>query len=194
MSAARSTGRRVGLAVAGGLLVAGGAAALAGEPAVAGRLPAGVPTFASGTTWVDPAALDAWRDAGWWTAAVLAVLAVTALLSAVLLVRQARTGTPRRLPLRHAGADLAARALGDAVGERLRTLPGVVRARVRVTGRPADPVLRIALTLADTARPAELVAPHVDMVLAEARAFLAPRPVRAEVRCRVRRGTPPRAR
>ncbi|MFE2526268.1 hypothetical protein ACFXEL_18720 [Streptomyces sp. NPDC059382] len=194
MSAARSIARRVVLAVAGGLLVTGGAAALAAEPAVAGRLPAGVPTFATGTTWVDPGALDAWRAATWWPAAALAALAVTALLSAVLLVRQARTGTLRRLPLRHTGADLAGRALRDAVGERLRIVPGVARARVRVTGRPDDPVLRIALTLEDTARPADVLGSHVAAVLDEARVFLAPRPLPAEVRCRVRRGTPPRAR
>ncbi|GGZ80341.1 hypothetical protein GCM10010371_44840 [Streptomyces subrutilus] len=194
MPRARNAVNRIVLAGAGVLLLAGGAGVLAADPALSSVLPDRVPRFADGSRPVDPAALADWRRLEAWTPGVGAGLLVVALLAAALLLLQARRGRVRRLPLERPGAELSTGALREAVEDGLDAVPGVERASVRITGRPAEPVLRIALDLADTARPAEVAARVADTAVAGARAFLAPRRVRAEVRCTVRRGVPPRAR
>ncbi|MET8767415.1 alkaline shock response membrane anchor protein AmaP [Streptomyces sp. NPDC004658] len=93
-----------------------------------------------------------WSGQGWWWwPAVIAVLGLAALLALWWLLAQLSRRRPGELPVGgtspQQGVELRDRALSDAIATEAGALPGVKRAAVRITGRPAHPRTHITLTL-----------------------------------------------
>ncbi|MFK0221225.1 hypothetical protein ACIQWN_23920 [Streptomyces vinaceus] len=107
--------------------------------------------------------------------------------SVVLLTAQIPRRAPRRLRLRAPGCHLDSRAVRRAVRTQCSTLPGVVRARCRLTGRGHAMSLAITLTVDGTAHPADLLAAVSDGVLPQVAALLTPRRLETRIRLHVQR-------
>ncbi|GAA4925106.1 alkaline shock response membrane anchor protein AmaP [Streptomyces coeruleoprunus] len=144
--------------------------------------------------WTDPDAVlladstrERWRDQGWWWPVVLGALTVLLLLALAWLAAQLRR--PRQAEVLidtydGDGATLRGRALEAAVEAGTRTLEGVARAHVRVTGSRTAPTLRLDLLLEPQASPQETLAGLVDGPLAHARESTGLPELPAEVRLR----------
>ncbi|MBB5933779.1 hypothetical protein [Streptomyces zagrosensis] len=117
------------------------------------------------TDWLESTEL---RDQGWWPAAVLGCLTVGLLVLAYWLLVQTGPREPRRLALpgpasgteRSTGTaaraprpSLRTAALSHAMAAQAADVPGVRRARVRLTGGPRRPRARLTVILDTGADP-----------------------------------------
>ncbi|GAA1510026.1 alkaline shock response membrane anchor protein AmaP [Streptomyces albidochromogenes] len=128
-----------------------------------------------------------WRDSGWWWPVVIAVLAVLVLLALWWLLAQLRRHRLSEVLVDSRdgeGAVLRGRALENALAEEARTLNGVERAHVTLTGRRDAPRARVAMLLAPHAEPAETLDGFTRGALAHARDSAALDSLPAEVRLR----------
>ncbi len=179
------TVNRVLLGLAGLLLLAAGGSVLAVGLGV--RPPSWWVYDGRHDVLLDDAARTRWRDAGWWWPAVIAALAVLALL---LLWWLAAVLRRRRLDEvlvdtgDGAGALLHGRALEDVLAGEAEELPGVARARVRLTGRRRAPGTRMRLLLEPHADPGEALRGVTTQALAHARDSTGAAALPAEVRLR----------
>ncbi|MFF9340475.1 hypothetical protein ACF1CG_12100 [Streptomyces sp. NPDC014773] len=114
--------------------------------------------------------------------------------SLVLLTAQIPRPGRRRLSLPAPGCRLDSRAVRHAVGTGCAAVPGVVRARCRLTGRRGTVRLAITLTVNGAVHPGEVLAAVADGVLTQIAPLLAPRRLHTRIRLRVRRPRPYRAR
>ncbi|MFD4244546.1 hypothetical protein ACFWP3_23570 [Streptomyces sp. NPDC058525] len=110
-----------------------------------------------------------------------------------LLALQVRGRTQRSLPLAAARGSLDCRALLRSVRTGCTKVPGVARARCRLTGPGRRKELAIVLYLERGACPQDVLAAVGAGVLPQIAAFLAPRPVHARIRLIVRGAPRPRA-
>ncbi|WP_051804254.1 hypothetical protein [Streptomyces griseus] len=113
--------------------------------------------------------------------------------SLVLLAAQIPLPARRRLSLRSPGCRLDSRAVRRAVRTGCAAVPGVVRARCRLTGRRGTMRLALTLTVNGTAHPDEVLTAVADGVLGQIAPLLAPRRLDTRIRLRVRRPRPHRA-
>ncbi|MEE1798485.1 hypothetical protein PUR57_07310 [Streptomyces sp. JV176] len=188
----RNVTNRALLTVPGAALVCAGGWALAGNAAVRERLPRGLPAAdPGGAVLVGRGALGRAREQGWWTPSVIAVLSLVLLALVWWLLAQARTRQPGVLALPRPGLGLRAGALARAMAEQTERLPGVDRARVRLSGRPRRLLATVDVRLSPGADPSGVVERVTAGVLADARASGAPVRVDARVRFHgpARRGT-----
>ncbi|MEU8777097.1 hypothetical protein [Streptomyces sp. NPDC048606] len=168
----RGVANRVALALVGSALIAG--AATATGTAGAMGIGAGVASVRA-------------RLGEHPTAAPALVGCLGLFLGVTLLVARVRGRAPRRrLSLTAPGCTLDAGALRRAVRGGCAEIPGVVRARCRLTGTGARPRLAVTLHLDPGARPDEVLAALTTTVLPPVAALLPPR-LDTEVRLRVRR-------
>ncbi|MEU2880019.1 MULTISPECIES: alkaline shock response membrane anchor protein AmaP [unclassified Streptomyces] len=158
----RTAANRVLLALAGLVLFGGGLLILAAASDAYRRQdlapPGGWPLTAPDDVLLGSADRERWSSQGWWWwPAVIAALVLVAVLALWWLVSQFRRrhpgvvtvgGTPPR-----EGVELDDRALGDAIAAQAAALPDVQHADVRITGSPARPRARVALTLAPDGSP-----------------------------------------
>ncbi|MFG3283342.1 hypothetical protein [Streptomyces sp. NPDC048111] len=132
MTAPRTSGNRVALAVAGASLLCGAAWAASSWSPLAEHLPARWPTPSGHQGLLDRTALADLRSHGWWTPAVItAGVLVTALLAWWFLA-QLHVRRPPRLRLAGADASLRTQALEAALSERAENIDGIGRCRARV--------------------------------------------------------------
>lgn len=183
MNRLRTGTNRTFLACLGVVLIVGGAWAAATGPALRPHLASWWPRAAPGTVLLDREALGRLREQGWWTPAVVAVLAVGLLLLAAWFAAQLRRGGTGILPLGPPGVTLRARALSGALDTHAGALPGVARARVRVRGRSRRRLhARVVLLLEPDAEPGAVLRSFTRGPLAEARGSAAPWTLDADVR------------
>ncbi|MEU0391898.1 alkaline shock response membrane anchor protein AmaP [Streptomyces sp. NPDC006208] len=112
-----------------------------------------------------------WREEGWWWPAVIAVLAVLLALLLWWLIAQLRHRLGQVLVDSEDGAaaQLNGRALEDVIEAESQALDGVLRARVRLTGRRTAPFARVRLWLEPPAEPAQVLMQLNRETLAHAR-------------------------
>lgn len=169
----RTVANRAVLALAGLTLVAAAAVA-------AGR----------GEKQVVDAGLGHLRQA-WAGPLILAgCLALTASLA--LLIAQIPRRAPRRLSLPEPGCQLDSRAVRHAVQAACSAVPGIVRARCRLTGRGHTMDLAIVLTVENSAHPGHILAAVSDGVIPQIAPLLAPRRLQTRIRLTVQRPRPHR--
>jgi hypothetical protein len=182
----------LGLALVG----LGGAALVAGLGA---DVPSWWPFSGRDDVLLSAADRTRWRERDWWWPVVIGVLAVCVLLALWWLLAQVRRG--RLGVVRVSGGEggeagegagvvlLRGRALERVLGEEVAAMPGVERAEVALTGRQDAPRVRVGLTLAGSAAPAETVAELARVAVARARSSVRVGRLPAEVRVGgVRRG------
>ncbi|MEV7423971.1 alkaline shock response membrane anchor protein AmaP [Streptomyces sp. NPDC091212] len=136
------------------------------------------------------ASRERWHGEGWWWPVVIAVLAVLVVLALWWLLSQARRARLSEVLVDSGdgeGAALRGRALEEAVEDDARSLDGVSRARVRLTGRRTGPVARVRLLLEPHAAPAGTLRRLGDEALAHARDSAGLAALPAEVRLRAAR-------
>lgn len=194
MSRLRNGINRTALACAGIALTAAGTVLAGADLLGRDRLPPWWPVAAPDTAWLDRDALVRWRDDGWSTSVVAAVLGAAVLLCLAWCSLQLRRERVRLLPLGREGITLSGSALADAIAQRTQSLPGVVQARVRLLGSPYRLRARVHVVLDDDASPADVLQQLNTRTLVEAREAVVPRPIHAEVRFQVRRHRPSRIR
>ncbi|MEU6093176.1 alkaline shock response membrane anchor protein AmaP [Streptomyces sp. NPDC047085] len=121
------------------------------------RPPAGWPLTTPDDVLLSSADRARWSSQGWWWPAVIAALTLITVLALWWLLAQLRGRRPGELPVGGSppqeGVELRDRALSDAIATDADALPGVQRAKVHITGRPAHPRTRIALTLTPQGAP-----------------------------------------
>ncbi|MET8899958.1 hypothetical protein [Streptomyces sp. NPDC004538] len=186
MNPLRNAVNRTLLALTGAALLAGGGWLGLSGGAVADRLPGWWPRPEDGTVLLDRAHLADLRGADWWTPVVVAGTAAALLLCLTWLLAQPRPGGDRRLPLAGPHLTLRSRALADAVAHRAEATPGVARARIRLTAGRKRSRARVRLLLEPGAAPGRVLEQLTHGPLDEARASLAPHPLRTHVRMGVR--------
>lgn len=182
MNAPRTLLNRTLLALTGAALLAGGGLLGLGGAGTVDRLPGWWPRPEDGTALLDRARLADWRAEDWWTPAVVAGTAAALLLCLTWLLAQPRRGGDRRLPLAGPRLTLRSRALADAVARRAEATPGVARAHVRLPAGPKRSRAHVRLLLEPGAAPGPVLRRLTHGPLDEARASLAPHPVRTDVR------------
>ncbi|MEV7815346.1 alkaline shock response membrane anchor protein AmaP [Streptomyces flaveolus] len=200
--AAHSRLNRVLLALTGLTLLGGGLLILFAGVDVYRRWrltpPAGWPLTAPQDVLLSTADRIRWSDQGWWWwPAVIAALALIALLALWWLVLQLLRPRPGAIPVGGTppaqGVELRDRALGDAIATETSTLPGVQRARARVTGTARHPGARIDLTLGPHSSPRHTLSALCEGPLDHARRSTATDQLPTRVRLRVARLKPHRA-
>ncbi|MDR6976982.1 hypothetical protein J2X68_003676 [Streptomyces sp. 3330] len=112
-----------------------------------------------------------WRDEGWWWPTVIAALAVLLVLLLWWLLAQRGRRLDQVLVRSEDGAParLDGRTLEDAIEEEARSLNGVSRAQVRLSGRRTAPAARVRLLLEPYAEPARTLGRLSRETLAHAR-------------------------
>ncbi|AZM93553.1 hypothetical protein [Streptomyces sp. W1SF4] len=113
--------------------------------------------------------------------------------SMALLTAQIPRPARRRLNLPAPGCRLDSRALRHAVRAGCATVPGVVRARCRLTGRRRTMRLTITLTVRGSAHPGDVLTAVADGVLVQIEPLLTPRRLHTRIRLQVQRPRPHRA-
>ncbi|MFG3163354.1 hypothetical protein ACGFY8_26165 [Streptomyces sp. NPDC048232] len=186
MNPLRNAVNRTLLALTGAALLAGGGWLGLSGGAVADRLPGPLPRPGDGTVLLDRAGLADLRGEDWWTPAVVAVTAAALLLCLTWLLAQPRRHGDRRLPLAGPPLTLRSRALADALAHRAEATPGVARARIRLTAGRKRSRAGVRLLLEPGAAPGRVLEQLTHGPLDEARASLAPHPLRTHVRVGVR--------
>ncbi|ALO91281.1 hypothetical protein SHL15_0066 [Streptomyces hygroscopicus subsp. limoneus] len=157
----RSALNRTLLALAGLVLLGGGLLVLFAGLDLYRRHdlipPAGWPLITPDDVVLASADRARWSGQGWWWwPAVIAALALAALLALWWLLAQLSRRRPGGLPVGgtpQEGVELRDRALSDAIATEAGALPGVKRAAVRITGRPARPRTHVTLTLTPEGAP-----------------------------------------
>ncbi|MFF8281672.1 hypothetical protein ACF06W_02990 [Streptomyces albus] len=189
MSSPHHVVNRTLLALCGAVLLAGGLLGVSSWSVVAERLPSWWPSAQPGSVLPDRAGLGELRHEGWWTPVVIAGAATVLLASLLVLWFQAAAGRaaePALLTLARPDVTVRTRALADALTRDVCALPLVADGRVRVRGGPVELRARIRLRLEPGAEPRTVLRQLSERTLAEARASVAPRRVRTEVRVSVR--------
>ncbi|ANW20832.1 alkaline shock response membrane anchor protein AmaP [Streptomyces clavuligerus] len=179
---------RVVLGLAGAVLVCGAGAALAAGAGL--DVPSWWPWHGPRDVPLSTADRERWRDESWWWPTVAAVLAVLVLLALWLLLAQLRRG--RLAELRVAGDDggdglIRGRALERVLQAEAESLPGVARARVRLTGRRREPRAGVGLLLEPHASPEETLTRLASGAVEHARASAGLVELPAEARLRAAR-------
>ncbi|MFI0829720.1 hypothetical protein ACH4Q7_35585 [Streptomyces roseolus] len=169
----RTVANRAALALTGLAFLAWGAAVWWGEEKI----------FTAGLRHLEPAEHRL----------LLAASSAGLAASLVLLTAQIPLPARRRLRLPAPGCRLDSRAIRHAVRTGCVAVPGVVRARCRLTGRGGAMCLSVTLTVQGTAHPDEVMTAVTDGVLAQITPLLAPRRLRTRIRLRVQRPRPHRA-
>ncbi|WP_028800151.1 alkaline shock response membrane anchor protein AmaP [Streptomyces sp. 142MFCol3.1] len=157
----RSTLNRLLLAVSGLVLLGGGLLVLAAGLDLYRRLhlapPADWPWATPHDVLLSRADRTRWSDQGWWWPAVIAGLFLTVVLALLWLLAQVRRHRPDSVDLGGTrppdNVELRASALSDAITTETRALTDVEHAHVHISGRPAHPRLRVALTLTEHGAP-----------------------------------------
>ncbi|MGW2779407.1 alkaline shock response membrane anchor protein AmaP [Streptomyces olivaceoviridis] len=158
----RSALNRTLLALAGLVLLGGGLLVLFAGLDLYRRHdlipPAGWPLITPDDVLLASADRARWSGQGWWWwPAVIAALALAALLALWWLLAQLSRRRPGGLPVGgtppREGVELRDRALSDAIATEAGALPGVKRAAVRITGRPAHARAHVTLTLTPEGAP-----------------------------------------
>ncbi|WP_432020164.1 alkaline shock response membrane anchor protein AmaP [Streptomyces sp. 1222.5] len=152
---------RVLLAITGLLLLGGGLLIISAGLDLYRRLhltpPAGWPLTTPDDVLLSSGDRARWSSQGWWWPAVIAALTLIALLALWWLLAQLQQHRLSWVPVGtdHAqqGVALGHGALSDAIAAEAGALPGIDRAKVRLTGRPAHPRADITLTLTPTTAP-----------------------------------------
>ncbi|MFE3826185.1 hypothetical protein [Streptomyces sp. NPDC059092] len=178
----RNVTNRTLLTVLGAALVCAGGWALTGNTAVRERLPRGLPAADPAAVRAGRGLLGAAREQGWWTPTVIAALSLALPALVWWLLAQVWTRRPGVLPLSRPGIGLRAGALARAMAEQTERLPGVDRARVRLSGRPRRLLATIDVRLSAGADPSGVVERIATGVMADARACATPVRVDARVR------------
>ncbi|WP_055568955.1 hypothetical protein [Streptomyces atriruber] len=186
MSRIRTGGNRTALLCLAAALLGAGAVLASATDVVRDRLPSDAPRLGSDRVWLDGPQLGRWRDQGWWTPLVIAVLSVAVLLFLGWAVAQVRGGRLRELPLGQPDVTLSGAALAAVMTERARAIDGVAHARVRLRGTPRRLRARITLVLQPDSSPEAVLGRLARQTVAEARAAVSPRPLTADVRLTVR--------
>lgn len=160
--------------------------------------PADWPLTAADDVLLGSADRARWSSQGWWWwPAVIAILALVALLALWWLLAQLRRRRPGALPVGSTppqeGVELRDRALSDAIASEAGALPGVARAVVRITGRPAHPRTQVRLTLTPRAAPGAVLDTLCEGPLRTAHRSTGRPDMSTEVRLRVARHKPHRA-
>lgn len=175
MDRTRNAVNRLVLLTGGTLLLTLGAAVVARDGIGTGWLPPSWTAFGGRSRWIGP---GLWAD--WRTVQCLCVLVVP--LSGGVLYLQLRRRAVRRLLLSAPGTALSTRALTAAVAARLEALPRVSSVLATLHRAPRGLSLRTRLVLDDTASPRRLLEALTAAALPEARTFLTPQLLEAEVR------------
>ncbi|MES4890857.1 alkaline shock response membrane anchor protein AmaP [Streptomyces sp. NPDC096012] len=160
--------------------------------------PPGWPLTTPGDVLLGAADRARWSSQGWWWwPAVIAALALVALLALWWLLAQPRRRRPGALPVGgtppQEGVELRDRALSDAIATEAGALPGVERAAVRLTGRPARFRTHVMLTLAPQAAPGDTLGALCEGPLHTANRSTGLPDLPTEARLRVARHKPHRA-
>lgn len=175
MHARTRRGNRFGIGLVGAVLLLLGAAVVL----IATRV---IPVRSSATVFPDP--IGAWVSGhrwSWWVlvgiAAVIALLALRWLLVQLRVDRSSRVVIDREsagdaLALGSGRTDLRAVALRRVVAEEVEALPGVVSAKVVVSGTPDRPALQLAVTTTAAADVGTLQRQVVGQVLDDVRTSL----------------------
>ncbi|MEU1147913.1 alkaline shock response membrane anchor protein AmaP [Streptomyces sp. NPDC005863] len=186
MSRMRGGVNRTALVCAAAALIGAGAGLASATDPVRDRLPAGSPRLGADRVWLDADDLSRWRGHDGWTALVVAALSVGVLLFLGWALAQLRDGRLRELPLGHPDITLSGPALAAAMTERARAVQGVTHARVRLRGSRRGLRARITVVLRADSAPEDVLRRLARETVAEARAAVAPRPLRVDVRLRSR--------
>ncbi|MFD3481367.1 alkaline shock response membrane anchor protein AmaP [Streptomyces sp. NPDC058695] len=197
----RSAANRSLLALAGLVLLGGGLLVLFAGLNLYRRHdlvpPVGWPLTNPADVPLGSADRERWSSQGWWWwPAVITILALTALLALWWLLAQLHRPRPGSLPVGGSppqeGVELRDRALGDAIATEAGALPGIERAAVHITGRPAHHRTRVALTLTPQASPGTLLGALCEGPLRTARRSTGLPDMPTEVRLQVSRHRPHR--
>lgn len=187
MDRTRSVVNRAVLALLGLALMAGGGWLASAAPSVRHRLPRWWHPPIAHTVLVGPADLARMRAHGWWTPVVVAVAAVALITALIGLAGQVRRGRARELPLSGGAVRVRTRALAQAIAGHA-DIPGVARARVRLSVRRNRIDAEVLMRLSPGADPGTVTRELAREVLPWARAAVAPRPIRVDVRLAMRTG------
>ncbi|MEU8728193.1 hypothetical protein AB0C68_02265 [Streptomyces tendae] len=193
MNPLRNAVNRLVLALTGAALLASGGWLALTWGRLAGRLPGWWPAPDAGTVLLDRGGLADLRTHGWWTPVVVAGTACALLLCLAWFLAQFRGGG-RRLPLAGPSLTLRSRALADAVARRAEAAEGVDRAHVHLPAGKKRSRARVRVLLEPGAAPGPVLERLTRGPLDEARASLAPHPLRTHVRMGVRSTRERRAR
>lgn len=167
------------LVVCGGWLAVGDGS---GWVPVVGLVPHWWPTPAPDGVWLDRGLTVRLREESWWSPALIAGLALVLALLVWWLARQALSGRSRWSVLPRSGPVLRRRAWERAMTTQVAAFDDVVRARVRLVGRPLRAVVTVVVE--PRARPAQIVH-SVAGVIADARNSGGVRSMSADIRVRV---------
>jgi hypothetical protein len=175
---------RVLLGLVGLALLAVGAAALWAGLGV--QVPSWWPFAGRDDVLLSTADRARWRDEGWWWPVVVGALSVLVLLALWWLLAQLRRRrlAVLRVPDEEGPVLLRGRALERVLGEEAEAVEGVDHAEVALAGRQSSPHVRVLLTLAPSAVPAEAVAETAGVAVARARDSVRAERLPAEVRVR----------
>ncbi|WP_405719774.1 alkaline shock response membrane anchor protein AmaP [Streptomyces sp. NBC_01537] len=189
----RTAVNRILLALAGVVLLGGGLLVLAGGLDIYRRWnltpPADWPLSAPHDVLLSRADRTRWTDESWWWPTVIAALALVVLLSLWWLLAQRHQRRPGRLPVGGTppqdGVELRDQALNAALAADAGQLPGVHRAKARLTGRPTGPQARLTLLLTPDSAPTAVLDALRRGPLEHARESAGWEDLPAEVRLRV---------
>jgi hypothetical protein len=160
----RSRTNRILLGLLGLVLLGGGLTVLAAAADIFRRWdivpPQSWPLTGPQDVLVPLADQNRWAGQGWWWPTVISALAVLMLLALWWLLAQFLRHRARWLSTA-GGSGLAVRiddhVLDNALAADLGALPGVERARVRLTGTPATPHAQVGLTLTPDSTPSRVL-------------------------------------
>ncbi|MFJ4523702.1 alkaline shock response membrane anchor protein AmaP [Streptomyces sp. NPDC088810] len=160
--------------------------------------PAGWPLITPADVLLGSADRARWSSQGWWWwPAVIAALVLAAALALWWLLAQLGRRRPGSLPVGgtppQEGVELRDSALSDAIATEAGALPGVDRATVRITGRPARHRTRVRLTLTPEGTPGATLGALCEGPLRTARRSTGLPETPTEVRLNVTRHKPHRA-
>jgi hypothetical protein len=160
--------------------------------------PAGWPLTTPDDILLSSADQARWSSQGWWWwPAVIAALTLITVLALWWLLAQLPRRHPGGIPVGGSppqkGIELRGSALSDAIATEAGALPGVQQANVHITGRPAHPRTRIALTLTPQGRPVAVLHDLCKGPLRTAHRSTGSPPMPTEARLRVARHKPHRA-
>jgi hypothetical protein len=155
-----TTTNRVLLGLLGLVMLCGGLTVLAGGADIFRRWnltpPDDWPLTTAQDVLIPRADQTGWTDQVWWWPTVIAALALVMLLALWWLLSQPRRHRARRLSVEdtpEATIGVDDHVLNDALTADLEALPGVRRARARLSGPPTPARARVSLTLEPDSAP-----------------------------------------